>query len=139
MRPSRRLEPHSAGFTRVRDAILALPDDKDRARLAGLFGSMTTRPHRKLGALRAILRAIAELDDDDLEKLAKWFSTWVNNWGQTPAAAGYALTPSERIAPPAPPKDQSRHARRPDVIGGACRGRAVSMSLSASKTFSKRS
>jgi hypothetical protein len=93
---------HSEPFTRVRDAILALPDDKDRARLAGLFGSMTTRPHRKVGALRAILRAIAELDDDDLEKLAKWFSTWVNNWGQTPAATGFDLTPAERIAPPDP-------------------------------------
>jgi hypothetical protein len=42
-----------------------------------MFGSMTTRPHRKLDALRRILRAIAKLDDDDIEKLAKWFSTWV--------------------------------------------------------------
>jgi hypothetical protein len=29
-----------------------------------MLGSMTTRPHRKLGELRRILRAIAELDDD---------------------------------------------------------------------------
>ncbi len=99
---------HSEAFTRVRDAILVLPDDKDRARLARLFGSMTTRPHRKLGELRRILRAIAELDDDDLEKLAKWFSTWVNDWGQMPRAAGFALTPAERVAPPTPPEIKPR-------------------------------
>jgi hypothetical protein len=96
---SRRREPHSADFTRVRDAILALPDDKERARLAGLFGSMTTRPHRKLGDLRRILRAVAELDDDDLEKLAKWFSTWVNDWGQTPRATGMQIDPRARRDP----------------------------------------
>lgn len=85
------------------DAILDLKD-ADRARLAAMFGTMTTRPHRKLGELRRILRAIAALDDDDLEKLANWFSTWVSDFGQLPRMTGFALTPSERLAPPAPPR-----------------------------------
>jgi hypothetical protein len=62
---------HSEEFTRVRDAILDLSNDKDRARLAGLFGHMT-EPHRNLGELRRILRMVAELDDADLEKMARW-------------------------------------------------------------------
>ncbi len=76
----------SPAFTRVRDLILALEDDRDRARLAALFGHMTA-PRRDLGELRRILHATGELDDDDLERLAKWFSKWVNASGQTPRAS----------------------------------------------------
>jgi hypothetical protein len=78
---------HSDAFLAVRDAILALADDRDRARLAGLFGHMTA-PQRNLGALRGILRDIAALPDDDLDRLAQWFSKWVNAWGQTPRHRG---------------------------------------------------
>jgi hypothetical protein len=83
---------HSPAFLAVRDAILALDSDKDRARLAALFGDMTT-PHRDLGELRRVLRLIAMLDDADLERLAKWFSTWVSRWGQMPRSGGMSIDP----------------------------------------------
>ncbi len=71
----------SPEFVAVRDAILALQGDRDRARLAGLLGCMT-EPSRALGgSLRATLRAVAALPDDDLERLVNWFHTWVNAWG----------------------------------------------------------
>jgi hypothetical protein len=54
-------------------------------------------PHRKLGPeMRTLLRAIAALDDDDLERLAMWFSTWMNAWGQTPRATGMRINPGAR-------------------------------------------
>ncbi len=84
------MHEHSAAFTGVRDLILAVDDDRDRARLAALFGHMT-QPHRDLGEPRRILHAVAELDDDDLERLAKWFSKYVNAWGQTPRASGMKI------------------------------------------------
>jgi hypothetical protein len=81
------MTPHSPAFIRVRDLILALDDDRDRARLAALFCHVTQQ-HRDLGELRRVLRAIGELDDGDLERLAKWFSQYMNHWGQTPKRRG---------------------------------------------------
>jgi hypothetical protein len=81
---------HSPAFLAVRDLIIAL-DDRDRARLAQLFGAMQERQPRLGPAVRAALRAIAELDDDDLERLVKWFGAYVNRWGQMPKAAGLGI------------------------------------------------
>ena len=92
---------HSEAFVRVRDAILALEKDQDRARLAALFGCMT-EPHRELGPLRSILRLVATLENADLERLAKWFHVHVNAWGQMPRANGLRIKPA---APNDQPKD----------------------------------
>jgi hypothetical protein len=55
--------PHSTAFRAVRDRIVGL-DERERARLGRLFGAMQ-EPQGALGpAVRAALRAIAELDDD---------------------------------------------------------------------------
>ncbi len=74
-------------------------DDRDRARLARLFGAMT-EPGAPLGKLRAVLCAIAELDDADLERLIGWFSRHVSRWGQTPRAVGRRIDPHTRRDPP---------------------------------------
>jgi hypothetical protein len=89
---------HSDAFLALRDAILARDDDRDRARLAGLFCHMTA-PQQNLGALRDTLRAIAALDDADLDRLAQWSSSWMNAWGQTPRASGLRIDPHARRDP----------------------------------------
>jgi hypothetical protein len=58
-----------------------------------------TAPHRNVDALRDTLRAIAALVDDDLDRLARWFSTWMNAWGQTPRASGLRVDPHARRDP----------------------------------------
>ena len=87
--------PHSEAFQRVRDRIVALEDEGDRARLAGLLGSMTMPP-RPLGPLRDLVREIAALEDADLERLVVWFTRWVNRWGQMPRASGMRIDPRPR-------------------------------------------
>jgi hypothetical protein len=59
-----------------------------------------TEPGAPLDELRAVLRAIAELDDADLERLVGWFSQHVSRWGQTPRAAGLRVDPHTRRDPP---------------------------------------
>lgn len=80
---------HSSAFRAVRDRVLAL-DEKGRARLARLFGAIG-EPQGRIGELRDVLRAIATLDDDDLERLASWFAQHVNKWGQTPRDSARSL------------------------------------------------
>jgi hypothetical protein len=54
-------------------------------------------PHRKLGPeMRTLLGATASLDVDDRERLARWFSTWMNALGQTRRAAGMRINPGAR-------------------------------------------
>jgi hypothetical protein len=55
-----------------------------------------TVPGRPLGPLRDVLRAIATLDDADLERLVRWFGQYVNLWGQTPHAVGRHVDPGAR-------------------------------------------
>jgi hypothetical protein len=86
---------HSPAFIRVRDAVLAL-SEADRARLARLLGHIA-EPRRDLGDLNRILRMIGELDAADVERLSRWFYTWVNAWGQMPRATGIAITPAARL------------------------------------------
>ena len=82
---------HSPEFTAVRDAILALNDNQDRARLAGLLGNIADAP-RPLGPeLRTVLRLIASLNHADLERLAKWFSVWMSRWSQMPRSTGMTI------------------------------------------------
>jgi hypothetical protein len=83
---------HSPAFRRVRDRIVELSDD-DRTRFARFFGALL-EPQGPLGATgRDALRAIAEIDDDDLERLTGWFAQHVNRWGSfqgTPGTTGRA-------------------------------------------------
>lgn len=81
---------HSPAFTAVRDRLVTL-DDRDRARLAQLFGAMQERQAKLGPAVRDALRAIAELDDDDIERLVRWFGQHVNRWGQMPRSAGLTI------------------------------------------------
>lgn len=82
--------PHSPAFAPVRDRMVDL-DERDRARLARFFGAMT-EPRGHLGAsLRDALRAIATLEDDDLERLTGWFAQHVSKWGQLPRDASRSL------------------------------------------------
>ena|ERR1700722_4584979 len=74
---------HSPEFKRVRDRIIELSEEK-RTRFARFFGALLEL-QRPLGApARDVFRAIAELDDDDLERLAGWFAQHVNRWDQFP-------------------------------------------------------
>jgi hypothetical protein len=77
----------SRAFQNVRERIIAL-DDRDRARLARLFEAMQERQPKLGPAVRNAVRAIAKLDDDDLERLVCWFASYVNRWGRMPKAAG---------------------------------------------------
>jgi len=91
--------PHSAAFRSLRDRIIKL-DDQERARLARLLGAIGA-PQGRLGKLRDILRAVAALDDQDLERLTSWFAQHVNLWGQLPRDAardlpGYAYGDERR-------------------------------------------
>jgi hypothetical protein len=79
---------HSPAFLRVRDRIVDLSED-DRARFARFFGALLD-PKGPLGApARDTLRAIAQLDDADLERLTRWFEQHVNRWGQFPRDAAH--------------------------------------------------
>jgi len=91
---------HSAAFVIVRDRLMTELTQKDRARLAALLGNMA-EANRPLGPdLRRVLRAVASLDDDDLERLAKWFSTHMNRWGDTPREPGAKIVAAPRMDPP---------------------------------------
>jgi hypothetical protein len=79
---------HSPAFRGVRDQILEL-SEKERARFARFFGALL-EPQGTLGAsAREAFRAMAELDDDDLERLTRWFAQHVNRWGQFPRDAAH--------------------------------------------------
>ena len=39
------------------------------------------------------MRALATLEDDDLERLTGWFTAGVNRWGLMPRAASLAVRP----------------------------------------------
>jgi hypothetical protein len=83
------LADHSPAFRAVRDRIVDL-SEQDRTRFARFFGALLD-PQGPLGApTRETLRAIADLDDADLERLTRWFEQHVNRWGQFPrdAASG---------------------------------------------------
>lgn len=60
-----------------------------------------TDPREPLGPeLRSALRAIAELNDADMERLGSWFTTWVSRFGQTPRATGMKIKAPKRFDPP---------------------------------------
>ena len=77
--------PYSENFERVRDSIIDL-DSENRRRLTTLMGFMSDR-RNGLGPLKETIRALATLDDDDLERIARWFSAHVTRWGYLPRPA----------------------------------------------------
>jgi len=84
---------HSAPFTAVRDALLAL-EDADRRPLARLYGAMQDPQPDPTPELMKIIRAIAALDDADHVRLARWFRTYANRWGGVPSAASHRTKPN---------------------------------------------
>jgi hypothetical protein len=88
---------YSDAFLAVRDAIFALDDDRDPARLAGLFGHVTAQ-QRNLGVLRDTLRAIAALDEADLARLMQWFSMWMNTVIPLRPDCGWTVARDSRFA-----------------------------------------
>ena len=83
---------HSAPFLAMRDAILAL-EDADRRPFSRLFGALQDpQPPLPPAALK-LLRSIAQLDDDDILRLGRWFRRYSNRWGQLPNAASFGAKP----------------------------------------------
>jgi hypothetical protein len=77
------MAPHSHEFHAARDRIVDLSEE-EWTRFARFFGALF-EPQGPLGApARDALRAIGELDVDDLERLTRWFAQHVNRWGQFP-------------------------------------------------------
>ena len=89
---------HSEAFLLVRQALLAL-GEADRRRLGGLYGALTAPLPDPSLELRAIIRAIAALDDADHIRLARWIRRYVNRWGQIPVAASRSVVPAARTVP----------------------------------------
>jgi hypothetical protein len=88
-------------------------DRQDRTRFARFFGALL-EAQGPLGApARDAFRAIAELDDADLERLARWFAQHVNRWGQFPRDSSHgspgSYTPGRR-----------REAGRPTICVPCC-------------------
>ena len=84
---------HSAAFTVVRDLVLDELEECDRRALARLFGAMHEPQPDPTPTLAKALRAIARLDDDEIVRLARWFRSWVNKWGQVPIASSRRVDP----------------------------------------------
>lgn len=82
--------PHSAAFLIVRKAVLAL-EDADRKPLARLFGAMQVPEADPTPGAISLMRMVAQLDDADIVRLARWFRRYVNRWGGVPSAAGHFI------------------------------------------------
>lgn len=111
-RPSavnRAMPDHTPAFRQLRDAILDELQDDDRRRLAALLGYMT-EPQQPLSTeLVRVLHAIVKLDDAELRRLSKWFSSYVNRWGQVPVAS------SQRVPNPRGGAPNDRR-KRPSAV-----------------------
>ncbi len=81
---------HSPAFQRLRDEILAL-GEPDRRQLAALTGAMHAPQPAISRTLAAILGLIAELDEADRRRLARWSGQFVSRWGQVPVAPSHTI------------------------------------------------
>jgi len=99
--PARPRPAHSAAFLAVRDRLIGLHDDADRAALARLFGAIDVPERDPAPELTGLLRSLATLGDEDVVKLARWCRTYVTRAGRIPQATACTGT-SDREHKPGP-------------------------------------